>query len=34
MHELGICDAILKTVDGIAREEQLTDIGGVVIRTE
>ena len=31
MHELGICDAILKTVDGIAREEQLTVVHKITL---
>ena len=31
MHELGICDAILKTVDGIAKEEQLTAVYKVTL---
>ena len=31
MHELGICDAILKTVDGIAREEKLIAVHRVTL---
>lgn len=31
MHELGICDAILKTVDGIAKEEQLSVVSKVTL---
>ena len=31
MHELGICDAILKTVDGIAKEEQLSSVHKVTL---
>ena len=31
MHELGICDAILKTVDGIVKEEQLTVVHKVTL---
>ena len=31
MHELGICDAILKTVDGIVREEELTCVHKVTL---
>ena len=31
MHELGICDAILKTVDGIAKEEQLVCVHKVTL---
>ncbi len=31
MHELGICDAILKTVDGIAKQEDLTCIHKVTL---
>ena len=31
MHELGICDAILKTVDGIAKDEQLTTVHKVTL---
>ena len=31
MHELGICDAILKTVDGIAKEEQLSVVHKVTL---
>ncbi|MBQ9686131.1 MAG: hydrogenase maturation nickel metallochaperone HypA [Oscillospiraceae bacterium] len=31
MHELGICDAILKTVDGIAKEEQLEVVNKITL---
>ena len=31
MHELGICDAILKTVDGIVKEEQLTVVHKITL---
>jgi hydrogenase nickel incorporation protein HypA/HybF len=31
MHELGICDAILKTVDGIAQKEQLTAVSKITL---
>ena len=31
MHELGICDAILKTVDGIVKEEQLEGVSRIVL---
>ena len=31
MHELGICDAILKTVDGIAKDEKLTVVHKVTL---
>ncbi len=31
MHELGICDAILKTVDGVAKEEELTVVHRVTL---
>ena len=31
MHELGICDAVLKTVDGIAKQEQLTVVSRVTL---
>ena len=31
MHELGICDAILKTVDGIVRQEELTCVHKVTL---
>ena len=31
MHELGICDAILKTVDGIAKEEELVSVHKVTL---
>ena len=31
MHELGIGDAVLKTVDGIARQEQLTFVSRVTL---
>jgi len=31
MHELGICDAILKTVDGIAKEEELLCVRKVTL---
>ena len=31
MHELGICDAVLKTVDGIAKEEQLSSVHKVTL---
>ncbi len=31
MHELGICDAILKTVDGIAKKEELTVVSKVTL---
>ena len=31
MHELGICDAILKTVDGIARDEKLSAVHRVTL---
>ena len=31
MHELGICDAILKTVDGIAKDEQLSAVYKVTL---
>ena len=31
MHELGICDAVLKTVDGIVKEEQLTCVHKVTL---
>ena len=31
MHELGICDAILKTVDGIAKQEELSCIHSVTL---
>lgn len=31
MHELGICDAVLKTVDGIAREEKLSAVHKVTL---
>ena len=31
MHELGICDAILKTVDGIAKEEKLSCVHKVTL---
>ena len=31
MHELGICDAILKTVDGIVKEEKLTSVHKVTL---
>ena len=31
MHELGICDALLKMVDGIARDEQLVCVRGITV---
>ncbi len=31
MHELGICDALLKTVDGIVREQELAGVKKVVL---
>ena len=31
MHELGICDAVLKTVDGIAKQEQLRYVSRVTL---
>ena len=31
MHELGICDAILKTVDGLVKEEELTCVHKVTL---
>ena len=31
MHELGICDAVLKTVDGIAKQEQLTVVSRITL---
>ena len=31
MHELGICDAILKTVDGIVKEERLACVHKVTL---
>ena len=31
MHELGICDALLKMVDGIARDEQLEEITRITV---
>lgn len=31
MHELGICDALLKTVDGIVKEQELEGVNKVVL---
>ena len=31
MHELGICDALLKMVDKIARDEQLEGISKITV---
>ena len=31
MHELGICDALLKMVDGIVRDEQLVCVRSVMV---
>lgn len=31
MHELGICDAVLRTVDGIAKEEKLEYVSKVTL---
>ena len=31
MHELGLCDAVLKTVDGIVKEEKLEGVSRVVL---
>lgn len=31
MHELGICDALLKTVDGIVKDEKLEGVNRVVL---
>ena len=31
MHELGICDAVLKTVDGVVKEEKLTVVHSVTL---
>ena len=33
MHELGICDALLKMVDGIARDEGLACVRKVTVET-
>lgn len=31
MHELGICDALLKMVDGIAKDEELEGIKKITV---
>ena len=31
MHELGICDSILRTVDGIAKREELEEVRTVTL---